>query len=404
MMASRRNYPLLLASQFLGAFGDNVILAVIIGQLTFMHRDGLLSDDKLRIYNALVTTILFVPYILLAPIAGYLNDRFAKTGWLFGGNLIKLLGTALAAMSVWWGNAWQPIGYFVVGIGSCVYSPAKYGILPEILPRERLVKANGTVELLTLLAILAGPVTGATMVDKLAVSWCYAVLLGIFGLSLLLNSFMDRTPSHPEILLAPSARAFFENFHALILDARLIKILLGTGVFWVCGAVMKMNFQPWGLNVLHLPNNTRIAELGLWLGIGIMGGSVLSGQLHRVGDLRKTRLYGILLAGFILLLSLIAQRLLIPPTLIMIGACAGLFLIPLNAALQAESHPDKLGKTIATQNFIDNIGMVLGGVGVVAATRVHLNTQGVFAALAVFVLAAVWFLKFPELKQKASHA
>ena len=62
---------------------------------------------------------------------------------------------------------------------------------------------------------------------------------------------------------------------------------------------MKMNFQPWGLNVLGLESNTQIALLGLWLSLGIMGGSILAGQLHRVGDLRCTRFYGWLLAGMI---------------------------------------------------------------------------------------------------------
>jgi LPLT family lysophospholipid transporter-like MFS transporter len=113
---------------------------------------------------------VFVPYVLLAPLAGYLNDRFPKTNWLLGGNLIKLTGTLLAMLSISGDPLWQGIGYFIVGIGACVYSPAKYGILPEILAKERLVKANGTIEMLTLVAILIGTVGGAVLVDKLPLS------------------------------------------------------------------------------------------------------------------------------------------------------------------------------------------------------------------------------------------
>ena len=72
----RRNYPLLLAGQFLGAFGDNAILAVILGQLTTLQRTGAITEEVLRGRGALYTSLLFVPYVLLAPMAGFLNDRF----------------------------------------------------------------------------------------------------------------------------------------------------------------------------------------------------------------------------------------------------------------------------------------------------------------------------------------
>src|SRR4051812_18779062 len=191
-MTPNRNYPLLLAGQFLGAFGDNAILAVIVGQLTYLQQAGTITAAELRTRNTLYTSLLFVPYVLLAPLAGYLNDRYAKTSWLTGGNALKLLGTGLCALSVKFGPAWQGIGYFSVGVGACFYGPAKYGILPEILPRERLVKANGMVELLTLVAILGGAIAGSVLADvfKDRVLVSYAVLAGIFGAALLFNFLM----------------------------------------------------------------------------------------------------------------------------------------------------------------------------------------------------------------------
>ncbi len=395
-MKFSRNYGLLLGSQFLSAIGDNIILAVILGQLTFLNRQHQITDDQLRTYNAIYTCILFVPYIVLAPLAGFLNDRFAKTRWLLGGNAIKLFGCAIAVLSVWFGYKWQGLGYFIIGIGACIYSPAKYGILPEILPRERLVKANGTMEVLTLIAILIGPYSGAAMVDALPVLVCYGIIAGIFVVSLSFNLLMTATPENREIQFRSSAREFTSNLKVLAGSPRLIRILLGTGVFWVCGAVLKMNFQPWGLKTLHFQNNKEIAELGLWLGIGIMAGSILSGQLHKVGDLRSTRLYGLLLAGFILVLGFITHRLAVIPFLIFLGASAGLFLIPLNAALQAESAHDKLGKTIATQNFIENLAMVVGGALVVVGIQMDMSPPAIFLGLACFVGIAIACLKFPE--------
>jgi len=81
--------------------------------------------------------------------------------------------------------------------------------------------------------------------------------------------------------------------------------LCGTGLFWVCGAVTKMNFPPWGLNVLRQQSNTQIALLGLWLSLGMMAGAVLAGQVHEVGDLRRVRTYGWGMAALIALLGLV---------------------------------------------------------------------------------------------------
>ena len=415
-MSSSRNYPLLLAGQFLSAFGDNAILAVIVGQLTYLQKAGAITATELRTRNTIYTSLLFVPYVLLAPLAGYLNDRFAKTKWLVGGNALKLLGTALCALSVWFGATWQGFGYLVVGIGACFYGPAKYGVLPEILPRERLVKANGMVELLTLVAILGGAIAGSVLADvfKDRVLVSYGVLLGLFGAALLFNSLMTATPHKAHIRLADSVGEFTRHLRDLLTAPRLCRILLGTALFWVCGAAMKINFQPWGLEVLHLPGNTQIALLGLWLSVGVMAGSILAGQLHQVGDLRRTRPYGFALAGMLALLFTVNSfafwrtpvvqlgplHLVVPVVLLLIGAgiTAGLFLIPLNAALQAESDPDKLGKTIAVQNLGDNLGMLTAGAYVFISVKAGLSSSGVFLGLALGVAALVTWLRLAARK------
>ncbi len=406
-MKSNRNYPLLLAGQFLGALGDNAILAVIVGQLTYLQQSGAITATELRTRNTIYTSLLFVPYVLLAPLAGYLNDRYAKTNWLIGGNALKLAGTAICALSVWYGSTWQGIGYLIVGIGACFYGPAKYGILPEILPRERLVKANGTVELLTLVAILGGAIAGSVMADafKGRVLISFYIVGGIFTAALLFNLFMTPTAHKPEVRLSSSVSEFGQHLRNLLSSARLCRVLIGTALFWVCGAAIKINFQPWGLEVLHLPDNTQISLLGLWLSVGVMGGSILAGQLHKVGDLRKTQLYGFLLAGMLALLASVNTfhfwrmpvvhagplLLVVPVVLLLIatGVTAGLFLIPLNAALQSESDETKLGKTIAVQNLGDNLGMCLAGAYVFGSVKAGLSSSGVFLGLALVVTSLV---------------
>lgn len=419
-MSQTRNFPLLLAGQFLGAFGDNAILAVIVGQLVYLQKAGAITTAELRTSNTIYTSLLFVPYVLLAPLAGYLNDRYAKTAWLAGGNALKLLGTGLCALSVSQGAMWQGIGYLMVGVGACFYGPAKYGILPEILPRERLVKANGLVELLTLVAILGGAIGGSVLADvfKDRVLVSYGVLGGIFGAALACNFLMTPTPHKPEVRLGRSVGEFTGHLRDLLRDPRLGRVLIGTALFWVCGAAMKINFQPWGLEVLQLPDNTQIALLGLWLSVGVMGGSILAGQLHAVGDLRRTRAYGFALAGMLALLFTVEPlgfwrtpvvqlgplHLVVPVVLLLVaaGVAAGLFLIPLNAALQAESDPARLGKTIAVQNLGDNLGMLLAGAYVFAGVQGGISSSGIFLGLAVGVTAVVAWMRFTPSRSASS--
>jgi MFS transporter, LPLT family, lysophospholipid transporter len=403
-MNDRRNYPLLLASQFLSAFGDNLILMLILGPFLKQLKTGIITEQAQSIASIYYTSLLFVPYVLLAPLAGYLNDRFSKNRWLLGGNFIKLAGTGMVALGLVSGTAWQAIGYFTVGIGACVYSPAKYGILPEILPTERLVKANGLMELLTLIAILTGYLAGSAAFDNYPPRFCYLLVIGVYGLSLVLNFLMSRTPNYREVRLRGSFRQFFSNLADLFSQKRLARILFGTALFWICGAILKMNFLPWGQQVLHLTDMVQISLLGVWLSIGIMIGSVLAGQLYAVGDLHATRRYGWLLAAGIAVLGCIGwllghglnyPKILAPGVLILTGLIAGLFLIPLNAALQAESHKDKLGKTIATQNGFENLAMLGGSLLAYIDVKVGFNPSELFLALALFAAIVVIWLKIP---------
>lgn len=391
----KRNYPLLLVGQFLGALGDNALLAVILGQLTFLSLQGDMSEGSLRSYNALFSGMLFVPYVIFAPWVGFLNDRFPKTRLLFLANCLKLLGTFLCLACLGKATAFQGLGYFIVGTGACAYSPAKYGILPEIVGRDELVKANGFLEMLTLAAILSGFIGGSWMIDlagpesaKISISTCYLVLLCVYACSLICALGMQRTPCTPGLKVGQSLREFFAHVRFLLLQRRLRAILVGVVVFWFAGSTMKMNFQPWGIEVLHLQSNTHIAMLGLWLTIGLIVGNTICGFVYKVSDLRHTRYYGLGLAGIVFTLGFITLHSVVVPLLIFTGIMGGLFLIPMNAAFQAETPPDKLGKTVASQNFLENIAMVSSSVFIALATALHCPVGGVFVGLS-FVLVCV---------------
>jgi LPLT family lysophospholipid transporter-like MFS transporter len=411
-MKSNRNYPLLLAGQFLGAFGDNFLLAAILSPLTFLLVSGQIDAPQVDAQNVLFSAVFFVPFIVFAPLAGFFNDRLPKTTGLFWGNLIKLLGASLGLAGVWLhagdfpaSRLWQVAGYAIVGVGACLYSPAKYGVLPEILPDERLVKANGAVEMLTLVAILGGLWGGATLYDHTrSLVVCYTAVLGCYAAALAFNAAMARTPRNPAATLRRSFSAFGARLLALARHARLGRILLGSGAFWFAGAILRSNLQGWGLETLQAAGvaaitNQKLALLKIGLILGIVCGGLLAGRLHRVGDLRWTRRYGFILAAGILSLGLVGGHAGLTAAVILLvitGLAAGLLLIPLNAALQHEGDRAALGKTIAVQNFFDYLSMLIGAGFLQVLTGFHLSSAQVFVALALTLVLLAAALRMPR--------
>jgi LPLT family lysophospholipid transporter-like MFS transporter len=393
------NYTKLLISQFLGAFGDNYFLWLILGPLAAEHSKGLISDKELSMANALYTCLLYAPYVVLAPFAGFLSDRFAKSRCLVAANLIKIAGTILAMILIENSRFWIGLGYFIIGIGACIYSPAKYGILPEIVPHQLLVKANGVIEMLTIIAVLTGFLIGAVVVDNFSIANAFYILLIVYLISLGFAFSMEKTKSNQSVIFKENVSQFLNNAKNLLTNIRLRKILFGAALFWASGAILKMNFQPWGIEILHLKTNSEISLFSLWLAIGVMCGSVLAGHLHKVGDLSFTRYYGWMMGIMVAIMSVFSYEspmILIVGLLIITGVAGGLFLIPLNASLQWESHPEKRGKTIATLNLFDNLAMLIGGAVVLLILELGANPKNVFLFEGILIIVAVIFLKFPE--------
>lgn len=417
MRHAPRNYPLLLASQFLGAFGDNFLLAAILAPLTFQKTAGQITEQALNAANARFNAVFFIAFIVLAPLAGFLNDRMPKTTWLTGGNLLKLTGTGVGLLGVWLhpdvsarDSLWQLVGYFVVGIGACVYSPAKYGILPEILPAERLVKANGTVEMLTLVAILGGLGGGAVVFDRTrSLVACYGAALALYVLALFFNALMTATPCNPRANFRRSVAEFGTTIGELVRHPRLGRVLLGCCFFWFAGAVMRSNLQAWGVKVFEAAGltapeitNTKLIPLKIAMILGVVGGSLVVGQLHRVGDLSWIRRYGLAMATCILLLGLLGGKvgvLVMIVVLVLAGICAGLLIVPLNASLQHESDHTRLGKTISIQNFFDYFAMLLGTIFLSVLTKHEASAFQVFIALPAVLVVIAAGLRMPSLTQ-----
>ena len=405
-----RNYRLLLVGQFLGAFGDNFLLKAILGPLTYLLSSGRITEAQVNGENALFNLVFSLPFILLAPFAGFLNDRMPKSTWLVGGNAVKILGAAIGLLGVTLlsgpaGHLVQVVGYAVVGVGACVYSPAKYGILPEIVATERLVKANGTVEMLTLVAIVSGLGLGGILYDRtLSLSACYGAGISLYLVALLCNGAMSRTPHNPAARLRASLPEFGRNFALLFGNRRLARILAGSALFWFAGSTLKSGLQGWGLEayaeagVTHI-TNFKLVLLVIGMVAGIVLGAFLAGRLHGTGDLAWSRRYALLMALGLGSLGLLGGKMgLAAPVLVLVatGAASGLLIVPLNAALQSESDPARLGKTVSVQNFTDYIGIALGAAYLSLLTRFNLSPNQDLVVLGVTVAVFTAALGFPQ--------
>lgn len=399
----RRDFRLLLVGQFLGALGDNLVLAWLLGRLTALYQTGGIDASGLNLWNVGFSAALLAPYVALSWLAGWVGDRFARTHVLFGATLIKSSGIlALAILPKTLPSALAAYG--LVGLGACLYSPAKYGLLPELVPPHELVRANGFVETLTLVAILCGGLSGALLADHVGVFLSLFIMFAVYVAAAMTALVMKKTPHHPDTKLSGSLREFHATLTGFARSPRLSRILAGTAIFWTVGAVLKMTLQSWGLGPLGLTTNTGIALLGLALSVGVMIGGLLAGRISATGNLSRTRGFGALLAVALAALALANSPGVAALQLIAVGVAAGLFLIPLNAALQAEIELPQVGKAIAAQNLVENAAMLIGA-GLVAAVGKYAATRGItFFPAALYPLAAVGVLAaLPYLKPLTSQ-
>jgi len=173
---NKQIYPLLIA-QFLSAFADNAILFTVIAMV-------MQSAQLASWYVPALQSAFLVAFVLLAPWVGGFADNHPKSRVLIIGNLIKAAGAGLLLCNV------EPlIAYCVVGVGAAIYSPAKYGILPELAGHEFLVKANSWIEGSTILAILLGMMIGAKVADY-SITWALIGTIVIFIISALTTLFL----------------------------------------------------------------------------------------------------------------------------------------------------------------------------------------------------------------------
>lgn len=340
----------LLVAQFLSAFADNAILFTVIALV--MH-----AQNPASWYVPALQSSFLIAFVLLAPWVGQFADRFPKARILVFANLLKACGAGLLFLNV------EPlIAYAIVGSGAAIYSPAKYGILPELVKHDELVKANGWIEGSTILAILLGMVIGAKVADY-SIQLALIGTIGLFLISSLCASLLGlkktlSISNEPENHAALSA--FFAQIQSLFTFERARFVILGGSLFWASAATLRVILVAWSPKVLDLHSASEIAQLTLFLAVGIIVGSICVPRLIPLEKLRRARFAAYLMALLIITLSFTGVIFVAQSILFLIGIAGGMFIVPINAALQELGNQTiGSGKAIALQGFFHNVAMLL---------------------------------------------
>ncbi len=367
----------LFSAQFLSAFVDNMLL--------FIAQAIIVRDAYPGYYLPFVQSTFLASYILLSPWVGRFADKHAKATVLIAGNVVKTAGVALLLAGV------DPaLGYAVVGVGAVVYSPAKYGILPFLTRGEdELLRANSGLESYTILAILAGSVAGGFLAD-ISITLALVASIALYGVSVAINTLIPKDAGNRTINYRNAVGEFFADTATLLRHPQSHYSLIGTGAFWMASAVLRMIIFAWVPLTLGITGGTEISMIIAVTGIGIAGGAAVTPWLISIGTYRRTVWFGLGMGLGILAFLKVTTLPAAVVLLLTVGALGGIFIVPMNACLQQVGHCSiGAGKTIAVQNFLENIFM-FGGVSAYTlaakggvATGVSLGATGVAMLLLV---------------------
>jgi MFS transporter, LPLT family, lysophospholipid transporter len=344
----KKGFYTLLISQFLSAVADNALLFACIALLSKLSAP--------EWHEPLLREFFVFAYIILAPFVGPFADALPKGKVMFISNGIKFMGCVLALLGL------PPLyAYAIVGIGAAAYSPAKYGILTELLPSNLLIKANAWMEGTTVTAIILGPVFGSIISAK-DPYFGIAVITGLYLLAACFNYYIPKVPlDHkiPQRDFIYLMHDFWHAFTTLWRDPQGRVSLAVTTLFWGAGATLQFVVLSWASLKLGM-NQQDATKLIAILAVGIAVGSAGASMFVKLEDAVKVLPAGILMGVLVMGMIFVDTREVAAVVLFCIGVLAGYFLVPLNSLLQHRGHELLgAGHSIAVQNFNENIGILV---------------------------------------------
>ncbi|HEY3460299.1 MAG TPA: lysophospholipid transporter LplT [Casimicrobiaceae bacterium] len=393
----------IIAAQFFSSLADNALLIAAIALLRELR-------DPAWMTPALKQSFV-VSYVLLAPLVGAFADSMPKGRVMLITNAVKIIGCAMMLVDV------HPLlAYAMVGFGAAAYSPAKYGILTELLPPNQLVIANGWMEGATVLSIILGFLLGGALitprisaallgVDFPFIDWpidtapdaAIAVIMAVYLIAAIINWFIPdtgvdhRVPSMNPLFLIRE----FSHCVSLLWRDRLGQISLATTtLFWGAGATLQFIVIDWAAHALSL-NLSQASMLQGVVAFGIALGAVLAARLVSLRASVGVLPIGAAMGVVVMLMVLVHNIWVAMVLMVAIGACAGFFVVPMNALLQHRGHVLMgAGHSIAVQNFNENIGILVmvGLYALMVRTGISISTAIVLFGLSVTaaMLLVMW--------------
>ncbi|MFZ9643320.1 MAG: lysophospholipid transporter LplT, partial [Candidatus Methylopumilus sp.] len=338
----------LLLAQFLSAVADNALLFAAIALLNQLNAPTW--------HEPLLREFFIISYIVLAPFVGPFADALPKGKVMFLSNGIKFFGCVLALLGV------PPLyAYAIVGIGAAAYSPAKYGILTEMLPPHQLIMANGWMEGTTVTAIILGPIFGST-ISANNPYFGIAIITALYMLAAFFNYHIPKMPIDHCVgqrSLSFLLKDFWHAFTTLWKDTQGQVSLAVTTLFWGAGATLQFVVLRWADQNFGF-SQTDATKLIAILAVGIAVGSGLASIYVKLEKAANVLPAGIYMGALVVSMVLVHNPIVAAVLLFLIGILAGYFLVPLNSLLQHRGHTLLgAGHSIAVQNFNENIGILL---------------------------------------------
>ncbi len=343
-----RSFYIILIAQFFSALADNALLFAAIALLK------LLASPEW--HEPLLREFFVIAYILLAPFVGAFADAIPKGRVMLASNAIKLAG----CISMLFGM--PPLYAFaIVGTGAAAYSPAKYGILTEILPARLLVTANSWMEGSTVAAIIIGFVVGgvSAATDPF---FAIRIVIGFYLTAAFFNFFIPHVPIDHKLPKKNPAFVVHDFWHVFKLLWRdpLGKISLAvTTLFWGVGATLQFVVISWSSQILDF----SVKQAGYLMAVvafGIAIGSFFAARYIKLEHAARSLPAGVMMGLLVVSISFMSDWKIASVALFLIGVLGGFFVVPLNALLQHRGHVLMgAGHSIAVQNFNENIGILI---------------------------------------------
>ena len=397
----KRGFYTIMAAQFCSSLADNALLIAAIALLVELHAPEWMKP--------LLKLFFTISYVVLAPFVGAFADAMPKGRVMFITNSSKVVGCVLMFLSV------HPLlAYAVVGLGAAAYSPAKYGILTELLPPEKLVAANGWIEGTTVGSIILGTVLGGALISPMISAGLLSfdlphintgidtpaesaiiVIAAVYGLAALFNlripdtgaryAHQERNPLKLMVDFAHCLRVLWRD--------KLGQISLAvTTLFWGAGATLQFIVLKWAEVQLGMPLSKAAVLQGV-VAIGIAVGAIVAARFVPLRGSLRVLPVGVGMGVMVPMMTMITDLSLAYTTLMIVGGLAGFFVVPMNALLQHRGHVlMSAGHSIAVQNFNENlmILVMLSLYAVLIRADVHISyvivSFGAFVALSMLAV------------------